>query len=99
MMDVTSKRIVLTGGAGFEIPIKDQARLVAELMGFDGEIRWDSNKPNGQPRRRLDVERAKAFGFEASTPFREGLQKTIAWFRNLRNTTTEPSVFYTESQV
>ena len=69
-------------GAGFEISIRDLATLVAELMGFDGEIRWDTSKPNGQPRRCLDVERAaEAFGFRARTDFRAGLERTIAWFR------------------
>lgn len=86
-------------GAGFEIAIKDLAALVAELTGFDGEIRWDSDKPNGQPRRCLNVDRAKAFGFEASTPFRDGLQKTIEWFRNVRDTTTESDVSRAESRV
>lgn len=84
-------------GAGFEISIEELAGLVTELMGFEGEIRWDSGKPNGQPRRCLDVERAKAFGFEASTPFREGLRKTIDWFRNARETTGTPSVTRAES--
>jgi len=56
--------------------------LIAELTGFRGEIRYDPTKPNGQPRRQLDVSRARqAFGFEASTSFCEGLQETIAWYR------------------
>jgi GDP-L-fucose synthase len=72
-------------GAGFEISIHDLALLVAELMGFQGQIRWDRTKPNGQPRRCLDVSRAKeAFGFEAKTDFRSGLEKTIRWFRDTR---------------
>jgi GDP-L-fucose synthase len=72
-------------GAGFEISIHDLALLVAELMGFQGQIGWDRTKPNGQPRRCLDVSRAKeAFGFEAKTDFRSGLEKTIRWFRDTR---------------
>ncbi|MHC5060990.1 MAG: GDP-L-fucose synthase family protein [Planctomycetota bacterium] len=68
-------------GAGFEITIKDLVKKIAELAGFGGEIRWDSSKPDGQPRRRLDVSRAKAqFGFEAKTDFDEGLKKTIQWY-------------------
>ena len=68
-------------GAGFEIRIKDLVTLIAELTGFKGEIRWDKTKPDGQPRRRLDVSKAKAeFGFEAKTNFREGLRKTIEWY-------------------
>ena len=69
-------------GAGFEIKIKDLVELIAELTGFDGEIRWDTSKPDGQPRRCLDVTRAKEeFGFEAKVDFREGLKKTIAWYK------------------
>jgi GDP-L-fucose synthase len=69
-------------GAGFEITIKELVELIAELTGFEGEIRWDLSKPDGQPRRRLDTSRAKAlFGFEAKTGFREGLTATIEWYR------------------
>ena len=68
-------------GTGNEISIRDLAALIAELTGYDGEIVWDTNKPNGQPRRRLDVSRAEAlFGFRASTPLREGLERTITWY-------------------
>ncbi|MHC4424779.1 MAG: GDP-L-fucose synthase family protein [Planctomycetota bacterium] len=68
-------------GAGFEITIKELAERIAALTGFAGEIRWDSSKPDGQPRRRLDVSRAKEyFGFEASTPFGEGLKATVDWY-------------------
>ena len=68
-------------GTGNEISICDLAALIAELTGYDGEIVWDTDKPNGQPRRRLDVSRAEAlFGFRASTPLREGLERTIAWY-------------------
>jgi GDP-L-fucose synthase len=79
-------------GAGFEISIKELATLIAELMGFEGHIVWDSDKPNGQPRRCLNVERASAFGFRATTQFREGLEKTIAWFRSARNQAERPAV-------
>jgi GDP-L-fucose synthase len=68
-------------GAGFEIKIKDLVELIAELTGFDGEIVWDTTKPDGQPRRCLDVSRAKKeFEFEAKVGFREGLKKTIEWY-------------------
>jgi GDP-L-fucose synthase len=69
-------------GAGMEISIKALAELIAELTGFNGEIIWDTNKPNGQPRRALDTKRAKEFfGFEAKMPFKEGLQRTIDWYK------------------
>jgi GDP-L-fucose synthase len=72
-------------GAGSEISIKALASLVAELMGFDGEILWDRTKPNGQPRRCLNVDRAReAFGFQAKTEFRKGLRQTIEAFRSQR---------------
>jgi GDP-L-fucose synthase len=65
-------------GAGFEIKIKDLVSLVVELTGFRGEIVWDGTKPDGQPRRRLDVSRAEEeIGFKAKTEFREGLKKTV----------------------
>jgi GDP-L-fucose synthase len=70
-------------GTGKEISIGELAELVAELAGFEGEIRWDTTMPNGQPRRSLDASRAKElFGFEARTPLREGLERTIAWYRS-----------------
>jgi GDP-L-fucose synthase len=69
-------------GAGFEISIKDLVKLIAELTGFKGEIIWDTTKPDGQPRRMLDISRAeKEFGFKAKTGFEEGLRKTIEWYR------------------
>jgi len=72
-------------GAGFEITIKELAEKIAKLTGFKGQIRWDPSKPDGQPRRRLDVSRAKKlFGFEAKMPFDEGLKRTIDWFRQNR---------------
>jgi GDP-L-fucose synthase len=72
-------------GAGMEIKIKDLVQLIAELTGFEGKIVWDSSKPDGQPRRCLDVSRAeRELGFRATTDFRTGLQRTIAWYRENR---------------
>jgi len=69
-------------GAGFEITIKELAEKIVKLTGFNGRIRWDSSKPDGQPRRRLDVSKAKEyFGFEAKTSFDEGLKATIDWYK------------------
>jgi GDP-L-fucose synthase len=69
-------------GTGKEISIHDLAELVAELSGFEGEIVWDTSMPNGQPRRSLDASHARElFGFEARTTLREGLERTIAWYR------------------
>ena len=68
-------------GAGFEISIKDLVDLITKLTGFEGEVLWDTSKPDGQPRRMLDVSRAeKEFGFKAETDFEEGLRKTIEWY-------------------
>lgn len=68
-------------GSGMEISIKDLVELICRLMDFKGEIHWDSSKPDGQPRRMLDVSRAKAeFDFTAKVGFEEGLKKTIAWY-------------------
>jgi GDP-L-fucose synthase len=72
-------------GSSFEISIKDLTELVARLTDFTGAIRWDSSKPNGQPRRKLDTSRAKEyFGFESHTDFEEGLKRTIAWYEASR---------------
>ena len=69
-------------GTGNEISIRELAELIAELTGFEGEIEWDSSMPNGQPRRSLDASRARElFGFEARVSLREGLERTIAWYR------------------
>jgi GDP-L-fucose synthase len=69
-------------GTGEEISIRELAELIAELTGFEGEIEWDTSMPNGQPRRSLDASRARElFGFEARTPLREGLERTITWYR------------------
>jgi len=69
-------------GAGFEISIRDLAHLIAELMGFTGEIRFDATKPDGQQRRCLDTSRAeRLFGFRATTSLEEGLRRTIDWYK------------------
>jgi GDP-L-fucose synthase len=68
-------------GSGKEISIKSLADLISKKIGYEGKIVWDDSKPNGQPRRMLDVSRAKRyFGFEAKTSFEEGLDKTIEWY-------------------
>jgi GDP-L-fucose synthase len=73
-------------GTNFEISIKDLTELICELMEFDGEIIWETDQPNGQPRRCLDTTKAKAeFGFEAQMSLREGLKNTIDWYRQQRD--------------
>lgn len=70
-------------GAGREIYIKDLVHTIADLCGFKGEIRWDSSKPDGQPRRCLDTSKAlQEFGWKANTSFEDGLRKTIEWYEN-----------------
>ena len=79
-------------GAGFEITIKELVELIAELMDFKGEIVWDATKPDGQPRRMLDVSRAeKLFGFKAKTKFRDGLRATIDWYLASRKGSRGPA--------
>lgn len=69
-------------GTHREITIRDLVLLIAELTGFEGEVRWDTSKPDGQPRRMLDTARAeKGFGFKAEVDLEEGLRKTIAWWK------------------
>jgi len=69
-------------GAGREIRIRELVEQISELTGFRGDVRWDSSKPDGQPRRCLDVSKAeREFGFRAQTDFRAGLHKTIEWYR------------------
>ncbi len=73
-------------GSGFEITIRELVQKIAKLTGFDGQIRWDGSKPDGQPRRCLDVSRARqCFGFEAKTPFDQGLKETIQWYKANRS--------------
>jgi GDP-L-fucose synthase len=70
-------------GAAREISIRDLAELIADVTGFRGSITWDTTKPNGQPRRSVDGSRARElFGFEARTPLREGIERTVAWYRS-----------------
>jgi len=70
-------------GSSNEIYIKDLVELIAKLVGFKGEIRWDSAKPDGQPRRKLDTSKAKnLFGFESTTTFENGLRETIEWYKS-----------------
>ncbi len=72
-------------GSSFEITIKDLAETVARLVGFTGELRWDTSKPNGQPRRKLDISRAEQeFGFRSQVTFEAGLQATIEWYLQKR---------------
>jgi GDP-L-fucose synthase len=72
-------------GTGEEISVRELAELIADLTGYDGAIVWDRTKPNGQPRRKLDVTRAEErFGFRATTPLRDGLKKTVDWYRASR---------------
>jgi len=69
-------------GSGKEITIRNLTTTIAELCGFKGRILWDASKPNGQPRRCLDVSRARQhFGFQATTEFRDGLERTVGWYR------------------
>lgn len=72
-------------GSGMEISIRALVQLIAKITGFTGEIRWDTTKPNGQPRRSIDTSRAeRAFGFRAHTSFEVGLQRTVEWYREQR---------------
>jgi len=72
-------------GAGFEISIRNLVDLIVELTGFTGKVTWDETKPDGQPRRMLDTTKAyQKFGFKAKTDLREGLKKTIDWYRKLK---------------
>jgi GDP-L-fucose synthase len=70
-------------GSGEEISIRELVGLIAELSGFRGRIVWDTTKPNGQPRRKLDTTRAeREFGWRAGTSLRDGLRRTIAWYES-----------------
>jgi dTDP-glucose 4,6-dehydratase/GDP-L-fucose synthase len=72
-------------GINSEISIHKLTELIARLTGFQGTIPWDESKPNGQPRCKLDFSRARDwFEFQASTPFNDGLHKTIAWYEQAR---------------
>ena len=79
-------------GAGFEITIKDLTEKIRQLVGYEGRIEWDPTKPDGQPRRCLDVTRAKElFGFEAHMAFDEGLRQTIEWYEGQASRDTRPA--------
>jgi len=72
-------------GSGLEIRIKDLLQMIVRLTGFEGKIVWDISKPNGQPRRKLNIDRAREkIGFEAKTSFEEGLKTTIDWYMKFR---------------
>ena len=69
-------------GSGYEISIKDLSEMIVKMTGFTGKLAWQTDKPNGQPRRGLDVSRAKEyFGWSAQVPFEEGMRRTIEWFK------------------
>src|SRR4026209_1255452 len=69
-------------GSGYEISIKSLTEMIVKMTGFEGNLAWQTDKPNGQPRRGLDVSRAKEyFGWSAQVPFEEGLRRTIEWFK------------------
>jgi GDP-L-fucose synthase len=73
-------------GSGREISIKDLAEMICRMVGFQGRLVWDTSKPNGQPRRGLDVSRAQEyFGWSAQVPFEEGMRRTIEWFKQNRD--------------
>jgi GDP-L-fucose synthase len=70
-------------GTGEETSIRELAETIADVTGFDGRIVWDTSMPNGQPRRKLDTSRAEErFGFRAEVPLREGIERTVAWYRD-----------------
>jgi GDP-L-fucose synthase len=76
-------------GSSFEISIRDLVTLIVKLTRFEGQLRWDTSQPNGQPRRKLDTSRAeKEFGFRANVDFHEGLKRTIAWYEEHRQAAT-----------
>ncbi|MCI0552074.1 MAG: GDP-L-fucose synthase [Anaerolineae bacterium] len=73
-------------GSGYEISIKDLSEMIVKMTGFEGKLVWQTDKPNGQPRRGLDVSRAKEyFGWSAQVPFDEGMRRTIEWFKENRD--------------
>jgi nucleoside-diphosphate-sugar epimerase len=77
-------------GSGMEITIKELVTVLTGLIGFKGRIRWDTTKPNGQPRRSLDVSRARdSFGFSAQTDFMTGLRHTVEWWETVGVQTPE----------
>jgi GDP-L-fucose synthase len=86
-------------GSAFEISIKDLVHTIADLTGFEGEIVWDTTKPNGQPRRKLDITRAEErFGFRSTTTFEQGLRRTIEWYRRSIQSTEHVPLTSTSSR-
>lgn len=82
-------------GSGFEISIRDLAQLIADVVDFRGEIIWDTAKPNGQPRRKVDITRAKSeFGFESEIQFHEGMRESVAWYRANREEADKPLEYH-----
>lgn len=80
-------------GADHEVAIADLAEMIAKLTGFEGTLEWDTSKPDGQPRRRVDATRARElFGFEAKTPLEDGLRRTIEWYRAHRDVAESVSI-------
>jgi GDP-L-fucose synthase len=71
---------IINIGNGWEISIKEAAEVIREIVGYKGEIRWDTNQPDGNPRRLLDVSRLTNLGWKAKTNFREGVERTYRWF-------------------
>ena len=82
LMENYSGTETVNAGTGKEISIRELARLVAEVVGYEGEIRWDSSKPNGTPRKLLDVSKAEKMGWHYKTELREGIEKTYQDFLN-----------------
>ena len=80
-----SDDVPINVGSGAEVSIADFARIVAEVVGYEGRLVFDTSKPNGQPRRRLDVSKAQErFGFHATMSFDEGLRRTVEWYLGAR---------------
>lgn len=80
-------------GVGMEVTIRELTNLISELVGYNGKIVWDTSKPEGQPRRMLETNRAKKeFGFEAKTELREGLMKTINWYRDVHSSKNQTTL-------
>ncbi len=73
-------------GTGKETSIREVSELIMKIVGYKGQIKWDKTKPDGQPRRKLDVSKAKLFGFVAKTPLKDGLERTVTWYlKNKKN--------------
>jgi GDP-L-fucose synthase len=81
-MDRYSEKGVINTGSGEEIAIRDLAQTVATVIGFDGEIQWDTNKPDGTPRKLMDQSRIHELGWQASVPLEEGLRRMYVWWQD-----------------